>query len=177
MCIRDRREVLALSAREVAEMLDMTTAGVNSALQRARATLAAAGAEVESVAGPDQIEREVVGAWVAAFEAAYVGALAKLVSRDVVLEMPPMWNWYRGADAYRAFMARVFRTRGTTWRMVPVAANRQAASAAYRADAHGAFVLHTLQVLTVEGGRITRTTVFQDPHVFGLFDLPIELPR
>jgi RNA polymerase sigma-70 factor, ECF subfamily len=171
------REVLDVPASQVAVQLDMTTAAVNSALQRARATLADARADLAGAVVPDEQQHAVVDAWAAAFEAADVPALTKLMRDDVVLEMPPMWNWYRGRDAYGAFMARVFRTRGTQWRTVPVAANRQAAMAAYRLDVDGTFVLHTLQVFTVDGGRISRTTVFQDPHVFALFDLAAELPR
>lgn len=173
------REVLDVPAGRVAELLDTTTAAVNSALQRARATLAASGADLAAVVEPRESERAVVDAWVAAFEAADVTALTRLLRDDVVLEMPPMWNWYRGVDAYCAFMARVYRTRGTGWRMVRVAANRQAAIAAYRADAGaaGRFVLHTLQVFTVHRGQIARMTVFQDPAVFALFGLPAEPPR
>lgn len=171
------RDVLEVPASKVAELLGTTAAAANSALQRARATLTTARADVATAAEPDETQRAVVDAWVAAFEAADVTALTKLVRDDVVLEMPPMWNWYRGSDAYGAFMARVFRTRGTTWRTVPVASNGQAALAAYRAEPDGPFTLHTLQVFTIHGRQIARTTVFQDPRVFALFDSPAELPR
>jgi RNA polymerase sigma-70 factor (ECF subfamily) len=169
------RDVLDLPAADVAELLGTTVAAVNSALQRARSTVAAAGADRGAVVEPDESQRAVVDAYVAAFEAADVPAITRLLHRDVVLEMPPMLNWYRGAEAYGAFMARVFRTRGTRWRSIPVRANGQSAVAAYRADEVGPFVLHTLQVFTVESGRITRTTVFQDPGVLARFEVPDEL--
>jgi RNA polymerase sigma-70 factor (ECF subfamily) len=171
------REVLDVPAAEVAELLDTTTAAVNSALQRARATLASARTDLAGTPDPDEKQQAVVDAFVAAFEAADVAGLTRLLHREVVLEMPPMWNWYRGVAAYGAFMERVFRTRGTRWRSLSVAANLQPAVAAYRADADSVFMLHTLQVFTVDGGQIVRTTVFQDPHVFELFDLPVELRR
>ena len=168
------REVLDVPAGEVAELLETSTAAVNSALQRARATLSAVGADVDAAVEPDEEQRAVVDAYVAAFLAADVAGLTELVHRDVVLEMPPMWNWYRGVDAYGAFMARIFRTRGTSWRTVDVAANGQRGMAAYRADPTGRFRIHALQVFTVRGGRIVRTTVFQDARVFALFGLAPE---
>jgi RNA polymerase sigma-70 factor (ECF subfamily) len=171
------REVLDAPAAEVADLLDTSTAAVNSALQRAKATLAAARVALAAPREPDDEQRAVVDAWVAAFEAADVTALTRLLCDDVVLEMPPMWNWYRGVADYGAFMTRVFRSRGTRWRSVPVAANGQPGIAAYRAGSDGKYLRHTVQVFTVRGGRIARTTVFQDPHVFALFDLPVERPR
>jgi RNA polymerase sigma-70 factor, ECF subfamily len=167
------REVLGVPASEVAELLDTTTAAVNSALQRARAALADAGVEPGSVGEPDdERQREVVDAYVAAFETADVARLTALLQADVVLEMPPMWNWYRGPHDYGAFMERLFRLRGTRWRTVPLAANGQRGMAAYVGGGDGEVLsLHTVQVFDVAHGRIVRTTVFQDPDVFGLFDL------
>ena len=82
-----------------------------------------------------------------------------------------MWNWYIGPVAYGRFLARVFDTRGRDWRTVPISANRQPAMVAYNRQ-HDRYQLHTLQVFTVERGAIVRTTVYQDPDVFALFDLP-----
>jgi RNA polymerase sigma-70 factor, ECF subfamily len=95
----------------------------------------------------------------------------RLLVEEVVLEMPPMWNWFVGPVAYGRFMARVFDMRGTDWQTVPVWANKQPAMAAYVRNGDG-YELHTLQVFTVEGGRIVRTTVYQDPDVFAVFELP-----
>jgi RNA polymerase sigma-70 factor (ECF subfamily) len=164
-------DTLELSAPEVAAMLETSTAAVNSALQRARRTLAVAPDEQASL-HTDESQAAVVDAWVAAFTSADVAALQRLVVADVVLEMPPMRNWYRGADPYARFMARIFRTRGTSWRTRAIRANRQAGCAAYRQVADGAFELHTVQLFSVEGALITRVTVFQDPDVFALFELP-----
>jgi RNA polymerase sigma-70 factor (ECF subfamily) len=126
---------------------------------------------------PDDAQRAVVDAWVAAFCAADVVGLQRLVVDDVVLEMPPMRNWYRGAGDYAAFMTRIFRTRGRSWRTVPLQANGQAGCAAYRRDEAGEHVLHTVQIFTIERGRIARVTVFQDPVVFALFELRSTWPE
>jgi RNA polymerase sigma-70 factor (ECF subfamily) len=164
------REVLDVPAAEVADALGMTTAAVNSALQRARARLAEAGVDPDAAAEPPQEQRAVVDRYVAAFERADLAALTELLADEVVLEMPPMWNWYAGPADYAGFMDRVYRTRGTDWRTISLWANGEAGFAAYLGGA-----LHTVQLLTVSGGRVRRTSVFQDPEVFALFDLSPQL--
>jgi RNA polymerase sigma-70 factor (ECF subfamily) len=147
-------------------MLGTTTASVNSALQRARARLVDAGVDPDAQAEPAGEQRAVVERYVAAFERADIAGLTALLARDVVLEMPPMWNWYVGTAAYGGFMHRVFRTRGTSWRTVPVWANGEAGFAAYAGAA-----LHTVQILTVGEGRVSRNTVYADERIFDLFSL------
>jgi RNA polymerase sigma-70 factor (ECF subfamily) len=112
----------------------------------------------------------VVERYMAAFERADVEALVGMLADEVVLEMPPMWNWYVGPTAYGRFMVRVFAMNGTDWRVVPLSANGQAAMAAYTRQGERQ-ALHTLQIFTVQHGAIVRTTVFQDRAVFSLFDL------
>jgi RNA polymerase sigma-70 factor (ECF subfamily) len=73
-------------------------------------------------------------------------------------------NWYAGREDYAGFMRRVYRLRGTGWRTEPIWANGEAGFVAY-VDGK----LHTVQVLTVADGRVTRTSVFQAPEVFELF--------
>ncbi|NUR52610.1 MAG: RNA polymerase subunit sigma-70 [Hamadaea sp.] len=166
------RDVLDFSADETARLLDTSPAAVNSALQRARAGLSAAGPVAEEMAEPADGVRRTVDRYVEAFEAADVDRLIELLSADVVLEMPPVPLWFRGAADYGRFMARVYDLRGRVWRMAPVGANTQPAMAAYCADEEGVLRLHTLQVFTVRGGRIAHTYVFQHPEVFAAFDLP-----
>ena len=171
------REVLEFSATEVAGQLGTTVTAVNSALQRARATLADAGeaADVGAVAEPDDPEvRAVIGRYVRAFEAADVPAIVQLLTDAAVLEMPPVPLWYRGKRDYGLFMRRVFESRGTNWRISHLTANGQPALAAYAPDPGGGHHLHTLQVFTVTGGRVARNVVFADPRVFEVFDLPTE---
>jgi RNA polymerase sigma-70 factor (ECF subfamily) len=165
------RDVLGFSAAEVASMLDMSVAAVNSALQRARAVFAGPGLDPDELKEPELAQREVVDRYMTAFERADVGSLARMLAEEVLLEMPPMWNWYIGRAAYSRFMARVFGMRGLDWRTVPISANRQPAMAAYDRQG-GRYQLHTLQVFTLEGEAIVRNTVYQDPEVFAIFDLP-----
>jgi RNA polymerase sigma-70 factor (ECF subfamily) len=166
------REVLEFSAAEVAAQLGTTVPAVNSALQRARAALAEV-RDVSEVSEPDDPGvRAVIGRYVRAFEAADVPALVRLLTDEAILEMPPVPLWYRGGRDYGLFMRRVFETRGTGWVMRRLTANGQPALAAYAPEPGGPHRLHTLQVLTVTGGRISRNVVFADPRVFEVFDLP-----
>ncbi len=165
------RDVLEFSAGEVAALLETSPAAVNSALQRARAGIA--GATAAEVAEPrDDAVRDVLDRYIRSFETADVGGLVALLTSDAVLEMPPIPVWFRGRADYGRFMARVFDTRGTDWRMFPVAANGQPAAAAYCRGAHGAYDLHTLQVFTVTPAGIARNAVFQDSELFTVFGLP-----
>jgi RNA polymerase sigma-70 factor (ECF subfamily) len=165
------RVVLDFGAAEVAMMLGMSTVAVNSALQRARATFAGPRLDADTLKEPEAAQLEVVARYMAAFERADVDELTRMLAEEVVLEMPPMWNWYLGISDYARFMARVFDTRGRQWRTLPISANRQPAMVAYNRQGDR-YVLHTLQVFSLQEGLIVRTTVYQDPEVFALFDLP-----
>jgi RNA polymerase sigma-70 factor (ECF subfamily) len=167
------REVLDWPAADVAATLEMTSAAVNSALQRARARLGAAGLSEEQIDEPaDPGDRAQVERYAVAFESADLAALEKLLTDDAVLEMPPFLTWYAGREPYIRFMARIFTLRGTDWRMVPTRANGQPALAAYTRAQDGGYHLHTLQVFTVTGAGISRNTVFQDQDLFDSFGLP-----
>ena len=166
------REILEFSAAEVAAQLETTVPAVNSALQRARAALAGA-VELGEVADPeDRAVSAVIERYVQAFERGDVPAIVELLTEDAVMEMPPVPLWYRGSGDYGRFIQRVFDARGTGWRMTRLTANGQPALAAYAPEAEGGHRLHTLQVLTVTGGRVASNVVFADPRVFATFDLP-----
>ena len=166
------REVLEWSAAEVASALDTTPAAVNSGLQRARARLSDQGIAEDLVDEPLlQEQRALVDRYVAAFVDADLTALAGLLTDDVLLEMPPVLNWYEGREHYVQFMARAYELRGTNWRALPVAANGQAALAAY-AWAGVDYLAHSIQLFSVTAAGIVRTTVFADPSLFTVFDLP-----
>jgi RNA polymerase sigma-70 factor (ECF subfamily) len=170
------REVLQLPAVEVAQILDSSVASVNSSLQRARATLRAAGPTLEELREPtDPTERGVVERYLSAFEAADVAGLARLLADDVVLEMPPVDLWLQGRSLYREFMERVFAMRGTGWRTVLVEANGSPALATYAPDpasATGGVRAHSLQTFAVTDGLVRRNVTFADPAVLTLFGLP-----
>ena len=105
-----------------------------------------------------------------AFEHADVEGLKRLLTEDVLMEMPPMVNWFVGRDNYGVFMDWVFAKAGTDWRLGAVAANGQPGFAAYgRVD--GGYELHTLQIFTVTADGISRNSVFQDSEVFASFGL------
>jgi RNA polymerase sigma-70 factor (ECF subfamily) len=167
------REVLQLSAAEVADVLDSTVASVNSSLQRARAALRTAAPTLDTVREPaDADERAAVERYLAAFEAADVPGLTRLLADDVALEMPPVPLWLRGRAHYREFMERVFAVRGTGWRLHHVRANGGPALAAYVPNRQtGALDAHSLQLFEVADGRIRRCVTFADPALFDLFDL------
>jgi RNA polymerase sigma-70 factor, ECF subfamily len=169
------REVLEFSAAEVAAQLGTTVAAVNSALQRARAALADVG-DAGDVTEPDDPEvRAVIERYVQAFEAADVPALVRLLADEAVLEMPPVPLWYRGSRDYGLFMRRVFDMHGPGWGVRRLTANGQPALAAYAPLPGGGRRLHTLQVFTVTGARVTRNVVFADPRVFESFGLPAQI--
>jgi RNA polymerase sigma-70 factor (ECF subfamily) len=117
----------------------------------------------------------VVQRYIQAFEAADVPQLVRLLTDEAVLEMPPVPLWYRGSHDYGLFMDRVFQLRGKGWGTRRLTANGQPALAAYAPAPGRGLRLHTLQVLTVTGGRVARNVVFADPDVLQAFDLPEEI--
>ena len=166
------RDVLQFSAAEVAGQLGTSTAAVNSALQRARAAIAAAAPRENALLEPDdRAVRETIERYIRAFESADVDTLVTLLTDDAILEMPPLPLWYSGRVNYGRFIARVFAMRGGGWRMIPARANGQPALVAYCPDDTGVLRLHTLQVLTVTDRGIARNVVFADPRVFDTFRL------
>jgi RNA polymerase sigma-70 factor (ECF subfamily) len=170
------REVLAFSAAETAEVLETTVASVNSSLQRARARLHQAGVLEGNVAEPSQAEqRASVERYMEAFEKADIEGLKRLLTHDVLMEMPPMVNWFVGRENYGRFMGLIFAKLVSQWRFRPIWANGQPGFAAYHGDENGRFQLHTLQLFTVGAEGISNITVFRDDAVFATFGLPAEL--
>jgi RNA polymerase sigma-70 factor (TIGR02960 family) len=170
------REVLDWPAADVAAVLDTTVAAVNSGLQRARARLEAGRLVPDRVSEPTEAERRAaLDRYVEAFERADVAALTRLLTEDVVLEMPPVLNWYVGRELYARFMDRVFTMRGNQWKAVPISANGQPGLAAYVPGDGGAFQAHSLQVLTIRGGTVAHNVVFADTALFTAFELPLRI--
>jgi RNA polymerase sigma-70 factor (ECF subfamily) len=158
------REVLAWPAADVAGMLGTSVAGVNSALQRARAHLRDLALIADEVVEPAG-EHGLLDRYVAAFERADVDRLADLVRADVELEMPPIPTWFTGRDAVLGFLASRVLRRPALWRLTPITANGQPAAVVYERHADGTFVPHGLEVLTIVGGRIARITAFNDAQL------------
>jgi RNA polymerase sigma-70 factor, ECF subfamily len=118
------RDVLRFSAAETAEILGTTVVSVNSALQRARTRVKEAGVRPDRVGEPSAAEQRVwVERYMKAFERADVEGLKRLLTDDVIMEMPPMLNWFAGRGNYGLFMGWVFGASGTDWRLKEVTAN------------------------------------------------------
>ncbi len=167
------REVLQWRASEVAELLGTTVAGVNSALQRARAQLdQVAPREDDAVAPLTERQQELLDSYVAAFEVKDVDGIVALLAADVRWEMPPYEAWYVG----RGHVARhlEFRCPGGPgdFRLLPVPANGQPGLALYLRGDDGAFHPFCLQVFTFTGDAITHVATFLDLSLFPVFGLP-----
>src|SRR6202050_2330259 len=165
------RDVLSFSASEAAEILGTTVVSVNSSLQRARTRMKELGVRQEPLSEPSAAEQRAwVDRYMKVFERADVEGLKRLLTQDVLMEMPPMINWFTGPGNYGLFMEWVFGAAGTDWRLTPVAANGQPGFAAYRRVGDG-YELHTLQIFTVTAEGISRNSVFQESEVFASFGL------
>ncbi|MGG8409175.1 sigma-70 family RNA polymerase sigma factor [Streptomyces sp. 12297] len=172
------REVLAWKADEVAELLGTTVASVNSALQRARATLAAQHLrESEAVDPLDEEQRKLLDRYLAAFEGYDIDQLTALLAEDAVLSMPPFDLWLQGP----ADIAAWHREQGSGCkgsRMLATTANGLPAFAQYRRSEDGdGHVPWALQVLEISGGKIVGLNSFLDTdRWFPMFGLPDRLP-
>jgi RNA polymerase sigma-70 factor, ECF subfamily len=168
-------EVLRWHAAEVAELLDTSVAAVNSALQRARATLATAEAGMGQAAmGAGQ--RKLLARYVDAFERYDIDSLVRLLHDDAVQSMPPYAMWLRGAaDIGRFMVGPGAGCRGS--RLIPRAANGCPAFGHYKADPQGGHTPWALQVLEISGDRICGIHSFLDTErLFPAFGLPAHLP-
>ena len=165
-------EVLGWSAQEVAESLEMSVAAVNSALQRARATLAAK--NVSTTGEPlSETQAELLEKYMDAFQEYDVDALVALMREDATLSMPPYTLWLQGPDAIRAWLlGRGSGCRGS--KLVRTAACGSPAFAQYRKSADGGYRAWSLTILEIEGDRIKAWNAFLDTErLFPLFGLPL----
>ncbi len=171
------RDVLEWPAADVAELLGTTTTAVNSGLRRARTHLAHAMPAEDELAEPDDAaQRAVLDRFAAAIEGADTRALAELLRADAVLEMPPFLTWFAGRDAVAGFVGSQLFTAPGDLRLLPAAANGQAAFAVYRLGEHGVYQAHALQVLTLTAAGIARIVAFADPGQLAPFGLPRQYP-
>ena len=170
-------EVLRWKASEVAELLETSVASVNSALQRARATLEAT--DVSALDTPpsvDAADAELLARYVAAFEAYDMEALTSLIHEDATQSMPPYDLWLSGRDDILSWwVGPGIGCRGS--RVIPtVAANGAPAFGQYKPSDDGGYEPWALQVLEIVDGRIVELTFFLDTdRVFPPFGLPARL--
>jgi RNA polymerase sigma-70 factor (ECF subfamily) len=165
------REVLNWSANEVAELLDTSVASVNSALQRARATIAQTDVATDPLRPMDQEQTALLERYVRAFEQYDLDALTSLLHEDAVLSMPPLALWLRGTADIQAWMRGTGSgCRGS--RLVPTIANGSPAFGQYRPSGPGRHEPWALIVLEISAGRISGVNNFLDTErLFPLFGL------
>jgi RNA polymerase sigma-70 factor (ECF subfamily) len=172
-------EVLRWRAAEVAELLDTTVASVNSALQRARATLEQVDVGTDTPADLDEPERELLERYVEAFEAYDMEALTELIHEDATQSMPPYDMWLSGRDDILSWwVGPGAGCRGS--RVIPtVSANGSPAFGQYKPSETGeGHEPWALQVLELSDGRVTELTFFLGTEtIFPLFGLPARLDR
>jgi RNA polymerase sigma-70 factor (ECF subfamily) len=169
-------EVLRWKAAEVAELLETSVASVNSALQRARATLEAS--EIDpSEPALDEPDRQLLARYVEAFERYDMEALTSLIHEDATQSMPPFDLWLRGReDIFTWWVGPGAGCRGS--RVIPtVAANGSPAFGQYKPSETGeGYDPWALQVLEISNGRIVELTFFLGTEtIFPLFGLPARL--
>lgn len=170
------RDVLTWRAREVAEALDMTVAGVNSTLQRARATLAAVDPQEVLEPPTDPRRRRLLADYVAAFENYDIPAIVDLLAADVVWEMPPFPGWYQGAQQVGTLIGTWCPAqRAGDMRLLATAANGSPVLALYMREDDGVRRPFHLQHLTLTTDGVARVTAFFTPELFPRFGLPSAL--
>jgi len=169
-------DVMGWSASEAAEILDMTTAAVNSALQRARESLKHA----ERKAAPVRLDEQLstlLARYVAAWENADSAALIAVLREDVALTMPPFPVWFGGRADIRAFLdGFLFRSMDPfKVRLVPLQANGSPAFAVYQMDKEGIHRAAAIHILAIEEGQITEINDFLtfDGQLFNRFHLKL----
>ena len=171
------RDVLGFRAAEVADMLDSSEASVNSALQRARATMDS------RLPGPDREraplprsarERDIATRFATAFAANDINGVVALLTDDAWFTMPPVTLEYQGHEAIAGFLRDITTWRGPRqYRLIPARANGQPAFGCYLQEAQApAFSAHGIIVLTLEGDRISAITRFVDNSNMDRFGLP-----
>jgi RNA polymerase sigma-70 factor, ECF subfamily len=173
------RDVLDWSAKETASLLDTSVPAVNSALQRARATmkqhLPARRLEWAPSSAPTQEERAVLQRYMEANERADTTALAELLAEDARCSMPPTPLWLEGREAIITAISWGLAPEFGQWRLLPTWANRQPAAACYlRRPGETEYRAFAIDVLRVEDGKIVDITAFP-ADLFPAFGLPATL--
>ena len=148
-----------MDASPLAELLDTSTASVNSALQRAHARLSAVSPSPDKLAEIDGIaERDLLDRYVAAFQAMDVDALKQTLREDALLQMPPFPAWFSGRDTIGQFLSTVF-ARGGSHRFIATRANGQPALAAYLRRDEETYRFRNVEVFTLDQLGIARRQV------------------
>jgi RNA polymerase sigma-70 factor (ECF subfamily) len=172
-------DVLGWAATEAATLLGGSTASINSALQRARETLARRYPAGLPPTRPqsDPAQQELLARYLSAWEGHDLDGFVALLKEDATFTMPPWLQWYAGRAAIRFFFETAWKSC-LGMRLVPTAANGQPAFAVYaRTEADPRLAANAIHVLTLEDGRISTVTMFLEPRMFEAFGLPPVLPE
>jgi RNA polymerase sigma-70 factor (ECF subfamily) len=170
------REVLRWKAEEVAELLETSVASVNSALQRARATLATTDVRTDETPAPmDPEQAALLARYVDAFERYDIDSLTSLIHEDAQQSMPPFALWLSGRDdIFDWWFGPGIGCKGS--RLLPTTANGMPAFGQYKPSPDGGYEPWALQVVRLSDGGVAEMTFFLDtPHLFPLFGLPARL--
>lgn len=168
------RDVLSWSAAECGELLNMSVASINSALARARKTMAAADPATGPTVVDDAAGRRLLERYLKAFEDYDVDRMVSLLSEDAAFSMPPFSLWFKGIDSIRQWWDGPGRRVCENSRAMAVSANGAPGMAVYHLTADGRYAPFAVHVLGVRDGRIAEITHFLDRKVFREFGLPDE---
>jgi RNA polymerase sigma-70 factor, ECF subfamily len=174
-------DVLGWAAGEAATLLGGSTASINSALQRARETLARRypDGRPPTAPRPSPAQQTLLDRYLKAWEGHDLDGFVALLKEDATFTMPPWLQWYAGREAIGSFVAMAWQACGGL-RLVPTAANGQPAFAIYQRSGAGArWAAHAIQVLTLQDEMISTLTLFVPPvgpRLFHAFGLPLTLP-
>jgi len=167
------RDVLKWRAAEVAEAFEISTAAVNSILQRAHAQMERAHLTAESITEPvADDQKELLEKYVEAFWEKDITTIVSLLKQDAIWEMPPFVGWYQGADNIGNLIDTQCPGGVHDMKMLATSANGQPAFGLYMRRPNGAFTPFHLQVLTIEDGKVAHVGAFFDPKLFDTFGLP-----
>jgi len=171
------RDVLKWQASEVAEALEISTAAVNSVLQRAHAQMDKAQLRADAVEGTvDDEHKELLEKYVTAFWEKDIEGIVALLKQDAIWEMPPYVGWYQGADNIGRLIDNQCPGDRHDMPMVATSANGQPAFGLYMRQPDGTFTPFHLQVLTITDGEVSHVGAFFDHALFETFGLPAVLP-
>lgn len=171
------REVLGFSAGETAEVLELTVAAVNSALQRARETLDGSPPPLDQDVTPNQ--EALLGRYLGAWQTGDIPGLVAVLKQDARLSMPPLAAWFQGRDVIGRALGDMVLTPGSSgvFTLVPTRANGLPAFGVYRLHRESnQRVGEALHVLLLEDGAVEEIVAFLDPRLFARFGLPAALP-
>jgi RNA polymerase sigma-70 factor (ECF subfamily) len=166
------REVLGMSAPEIADVLDTTTVAVKSTLQRARARMDQVAPDLDQVHEPEEpAVQELLDRYIHAFQAGDAADLTELLRDDTTIEAPPFAKWVEGRAHCGRYLENLL-VAPDQYRMVPTVANGQPAAVAYRRHNDGSYRAFGVTVLSATSTGIAQIIAFCHPDLVARFGYP-----